>query len=256
MITLIESSHPFSPHIARARESVSDTISGVGRYIESGVSRWITFERGVERELKCIAPGEILGPRLEIYYSIGEVKAILPPDESLTPGIIYVLISGLSASVITRTRSLPLRFLSPPLFTLAAMPYFLPKTSRNIRSYLSEVEDHHFPSFAAKHDQFTANATTHTEQLVIRFGRVSEDASRFGRRAVQSVEDATGLKVGEAVKRGQEKVEREKQRQMKDDQAQVGQVEKLGYVVEQKPVAEIVVPVTPTRNMEQPKRYV
>lgn len=188
------------------------------------------------------------------FSFLGEIKSILPPDESLTPGIIYVLISGLTASVFTRTRSLPLRFLSPPLFTLAAMPLFLPKTSHSIRTYLSDVEDEYFPDFAAGHDQFLANATTNTGQFLDRFGRVGEEAKGLGRRAVKGVENATGLKVGEAVRRGQERVEREKERLERDPH--VGQVEMVGYVVEQRPVAEIVVPVAESPSRERVKRMV
>ncbi len=49
-ITLIDSPHPLSPYIARARESVAGALSGAGGHIGSGVSRWITFERRVEGE--------------------------------------------------------------------------------------------------------------------------------------------------------------------------------------------------------------
>ncbi len=134
------------------------------------------------------------------------------------------------------------------------MPLFLPKTSHNIRTYLSDVEDEYFPDFAAGHDQFLANATTHTGQFLDRFGRVGEEAKGLGRRAVKGVENATGLKVGEAVRRGQERVEREKERLERDPH--VGQVEMVGYVVEQRPVAEIVVPVAESPSRERVKRMV
>ena len=49
----MESPHPLSPYVARARESVADGLSGLGGFVESGVSRWITFERRVERESSC-----------------------------------------------------------------------------------------------------------------------------------------------------------------------------------------------------------
>jgi len=240
---------------------VTDAISGAGGYVESGVSRWITFERRVER--KCPPCPDLCNHPLKHYiasyrklilgFVVDEVKSVLPPDESLTPGLIYVLISGLTASVLTRTRSLPLRFLSPPFFTLAAMPYFLPKTSHKIRSYLSDVEDEYFPGFAAQHDQFLANASTHTQQFLSRFGRVGEGAKGLGQRAVEGVENATGLKVGEAVRRGQERVEREKE---KGHEVLPLEVKTVGYVVEQKPVAEIVVPVAPTPAKERVKREV
>ena len=134
------------------------------------------------------------------------------------------------------------------------MPFFLPKTSHNVRSYLSDVEDTHFPAFAARHDQFVANATTHTGMLLDRFGRVGEDASRWGQRAVEGVGTATGLRVGEAVRKEQEKVEKVKERLERETQP--AQVERVGYVVEQRPVAEVVVPVAPSPGRQQVKREV
>ena len=136
----------------------------------------------------------------------------MPKDESLTPGLIYVLIAGLTGSVISRTRAFPLRFLTPPLFTLAAMPYFLPKTSHNIRSYLSEVEDRHFPEFAASHDQLNAQLGMHWHQLTARLGSAGEDARGWGQKAVKGIEKNTGLRVGDVVSRGKEKLEAEKER--------------------------------------------
>lgn len=134
------------------------------------------------------------------------------------------------------------------------MPYFLPKTSHNIRTYLSDVENELVPEFAARHDQILATASTHTEMLLRRFGRFGEHAGRLGRRAVEGVESTTGLKVGEAVRRSQERVEKEKNRLERNDMPAA--VETAGYVVEQRPVAEVVVPVAPSPAREKVERDV
>lgn len=167
----------------------------------------------------------------------------MPRDEALTPGIIYVLIAGLTGSVISRTRAFPIRFLTPPLFTVLAMPYFLPKTSHNIRQYLSEVEDKQFPEFAARHDQIMATSESHFQQLKDRVGGAGQDVGKWGKNAVEGIERNTGLKVGDVVRRGQEaagKVRNELERKAPPAGTQV---ERVGYVVEQKPVAELVRPV-------------
>jgi len=104
------------------------------------------------------------------------------------------------------------------------MPYFLPKTSHNIRTYLSDVENELVPEFAARHDQILATASTHTEMLLRRFGR-------FG-----------------------ERVEKEKNRLERNDMPAA--VETVGYVVEQRPVAEVVVPVAPSPAREKVERDV
>lgn len=50
IVTLVETPHPISPYIAQAREATTETLGGARGYVEEGVSRWIGFERRVERE--------------------------------------------------------------------------------------------------------------------------------------------------------------------------------------------------------------
>ena len=167
----------------------------------------------------------------------------MPRDENLNPGIIYVLIAGLTGSVLSRTRAFPIRFLTPPLFTVLAMPYFLPKTSHNIRQYLSTLEDRHFPDFAARHDQIMATSESHFEMLKDRVGGASKDMTNWSKSAVEGIEKGTGLKVGDVVRRGQEaagKVRNELEAKVPEKGVKM---EKVGYVVEQRPVAELVRPV-------------
>ncbi|TYJ54147.1 hypothetical protein B9479_005245 [Cryptococcus floricola] len=220
-VTLVETQNPIVPYITQSREAVSGVLGDAKGAVQGGVSKWISFERGIERE----------------------VKSVLPSDEPLNPGLIYVLISGLSGSVLTRTRSLPIRFLAPPIFTLLAFPYFLPKTSHNIRSYFSNLENKHFPEFAAKHDHIVQTGIAHTSGLFYRIGDAAEDAREWGHKAVEGVEKTTGLRLGEAVSR----VEKEQGRlaEQKAVAVPVQKYETVGYVVEQKPVAEVVAPVEP-----------
>jgi organizing structure protein 2 len=171
---------------------------------------------------------------------------VLPKDESLTPGIIYVLIAGLSGSVLTRTRAFPVRWLTPPVFALAAMPYFLPKTSHNLRNYLSDVEDKYVPELAQRHDSVNAGLSNHWEMLKDRLGSASQKAEGWGNQAVRGIESSTGLRVGDAIKKGQEKVEQQRQKMEGGIRmpAEGVKVQTVGYVVETKPVAEIVAPVS------------
>lgn len=127
------------------------------------------------------------------------MKQIIAPDEPLNPGIIYVLVAGLTGSVLTRTRSFPVRFLAPPLFTLAALPYFLPKTSHNLRAYLSDVEDRVAPEFAAKHDHFNAMLGAHWHMALDKVRGAGRDADGWAQKARQGVQDATGLNVSPGV---------------------------------------------------------
>jgi organizing structure protein 2 len=132
------------------------------------------------------------------------------------------------------------------------MPYFLPKTSHNIRQYLSEVENRQFPELAARHDQIMATSESHWEMLKDRVGGASQDMSSWSKNAVEGIERNTGLKVGDVVRRGQEaagKVRNELERKAPPAETKV---ERVGYVVEQKPVAELVRPVSVAADASAP----
>lgn len=76
------------------------------------------------------------------------------------------------------------------------MPYFLPKTSHNIRAYLSDVEDRVAPEFAAKHDHFNSMMNMHYHMALDKLRGASSDVDGWAQRARQGVQDATGLNVG------------------------------------------------------------
>jgi organizing structure protein 2 len=137
------------------------------------------------------------------------------------------------------------------------MPFFLPQTSHNLRNYLARVEDNRFPELAAQHDQLNHTISSHWNALRSRVGGAGEEAQGWAQRAVDGVERSTGLRVGDAVRRGQERVEREKEKLQGGLRATDGQkMEVVGYVVEQRPVAEIVAPVDDRRVSIEGKRAV
>lgn len=177
------------------------------------------------------------------------MKSVIPSDEPLTPGIIYVLIAGLSGSVLTRTRAFPIRWLAPPLFTIISAPFFLPKTSANIRSYLSRVEDAHMPELAREHDRLNARVGSLWNQSVQTVSGAGDQAKGWTERAVQTVEDSTGLRVGAGIRKAQEVAAGDIKKRVDEAKAlRENKTETVGYVVEQKPVAEIVRPVEGDRK--------
>ncbi|EIW68080.1 hypothetical protein TREMEDRAFT_45042 [Tremella mesenterica DSM 1558] len=201
-ITLIEQQNPLTPYIAQGRESATSLFGGAAGYVKDGVGRWITFERKVEHH----------------------VKAVLPPDEPLLPGSIYVLVSSLTASVLTRSRSFPIRFISPPLFALISLPYFLPKTSHNLQRVLSDLEDTHMPEFSQRHERFVSTGVAHFNMTLERIKGSGDDLRGWTKEAVEGVEKKTGLRLGQTYSSKVDKVE----------------VERVGVLVEEKPVGEVV----------------
>jgi MICOS complex subunit MIC26 len=163
------------------------------------------------------------------------VKTVLPKDEKLNPGILYVLIAGLSASVLARQRNFLVRFTLPPLFVVAAMPYFLPKTSHNLRNYLSDLEDKYLPEMAAQHDKINGQLGMHWEMLKDRFGGIGNTVEEYSAKARQGVEGATGLRLG--------------QRLNQRPRSEAVPVETVGILVEERPIAEVVVPVESEKKL-------
>jgi organizing structure protein 2 len=102
------------------------------------------------------------------------------------------------------TGNILVRLLLPPTLLVAASPYFLPRTSANIRAYLSNVEDAHFPELAAQHR--AVNATLHDtfSSAISRVEHVGEDVGELGGKVVHAVEEHTGLRLGEALGRARE----------------------------------------------------
>lgn len=185
------------------------------------------------------------------------------------PGLIYVLVAGLTGSVLSRTRAFPVRFLAPPTFAAVALPYFLPKTAHNLRRYISDAEDKYIPELAEKHDRFNSQLELHWHLAADKLSGAGDDARAWSAKAVEGVESATGLSVAQAVRQGQAKVETQVEKARREVAGKVAEVrskvetvkdeaeaklkadaeaiapkyETIAVVVEQKPIAEIVAPV-------------
>ncbi|KAJ6472023.1 apolipo protein O-domain-containing protein, partial [Mycena sanguinolenta] len=176
-ILLEDAPSALEEHIGTARRALTGTYRDAHSQVQGVVSQWIGVEHRVENR----------------------IKAILPPDERLVPGTLYAAVGFLSGAILARHRSLALRFLLPPLLGGAAFVHFLPKTSANVRAYASELEDAHFPSVAEKHEIGKAHAAMTWAR--VRDGTASARESVRGSvmAAVVRLQDATGLRIGEAL---------------------------------------------------------
>ncbi|KAF5390005.1 hypothetical protein D9757_003854 [Collybiopsis confluens] len=182
-IVLQEVPSELERQIGAFRRQATSTYRDAHAQVQGVVSKWIGVEHAVEHR----------------------VKSIISPEESLTPGILYVGVATLSGSIITRNRSLPLRMIFPPLLLALSANHFLPKTTHNLSEYLSTLEDHYFPTLAQKH----AVANAHTAMTWERI----KDATRSGRdsmyggvvKGVDKVQEMTGLKLNETLNLAEEK---------------------------------------------------
>ncbi|KAI0641347.1 apolipo protein O-domain-containing protein [Trametes meyenii] len=175
-VLLVETPSELERQIGVARQAATTTYLDAHARVQAVISRWIGVEQAVE----------------------SRVKSLIAPDEPLTPGILYVGVATLTGSVLARNR-LFWRMTLPPALLVLSLNHFLPKTTHNASTYLSELEEKHFPTFAEKHEIAKAHSAMTWDRV--------KDATQNGRETfsngvadlVGRVEEATGLKLRETL---------------------------------------------------------
>ncbi|CAD6888096.1 unnamed protein product [Tilletia controversa] len=176
-ITLVETHTELERQVGSIRRSLQSSASSVQHQVQDLTSSWIARERALE----------------------ARVRSLSVPEEPANPGLLYVGVATLSASVFTRYRSFPIRFLAPPLFFVGSMNYFLPKTAANLSNYYEELENRYVPSLTGPRKSIidaTSKFWARTEGLV---ESARETASKGVKTGLQQVEQGTGLRVGEVL---------------------------------------------------------
>ncbi|KAH8920710.1 hypothetical protein BT69DRAFT_1222459, partial [Atractiella rhizophila] len=200
---LVQEQLPLQNQIRDTRLLVQDYYKQATEQARGLTDRWIRWERGVE----------------------DEVHRVLPKDEKLTPGILYVGVSFLAGSLVARGRSFPIRLLLPPTFLVGSSVYFLPKTSQSIRSYYNHHESSRFPDFHKTRQQYIHSTTEWGRNNLQWVQGLQGKAKELTRSAVQEGEKRTGLKLGSLVDEAREKIEKVKDSEMA--QKALGEVKKL-----------------------------
>jgi len=153
-------------HVVMAYDTSRANVHGV-------VGKWINVEEKVEHR----------------------IKSLIPKDETMTPGILYVGVATMAGSIVGRTRALPIRMLLPPTFFLLSFRYFLPKTASNVRAYASSLEDTYIPSLGAQHAAFNRTVTNSTVKFraTLRSGVGKAESAIEG--VLKKAEEWSGLKL-------------------------------------------------------------
>jgi MICOS complex subunit MIC26 len=191
--------------IGVVRKTVTGVARDVHKRVHGAVSEWIDIEHAVERA--CFINWH-LSPKSHSYVLqlihcfLDRVKALIAPDEPLTPALLYVGVASLSGSILARNRSVFTRVILPPTFLFLSFKYFLPKTTQNVSEYAGSLEEEHFPSLAQKHE--VAISHSHMTWERVRAAGISgRDKVQDGLGgAARKVQELTGLKVNEALGRG------------------------------------------------------
>lgn len=99
--------------------------------------------------------------RLENSFT-GTVASLAPPKESgekIMPGAIYVLVSAMAGSIVTRNRNILLRTTVPVAVGIAASYAILPLTTRNVGDLAWSYEER-YPVIAENHLRAKERVTT------------------------------------------------------------------------------------------------
>lgn len=159
-------------NIKKARTYVTDRFRRADEVMRGTVDHIIMFERTAERTL----------------------KQLRPRDEALMPGALYVGVSTLFSSILTRNRALPIRFLTPVLFFVGSGKLFLPHLTRNVGDF-AYAQEARVPEVRRVHDQLRGQVA---RGLWVA-GQKVEDAEHFVDGAVENTRSAfertSGLKV-------------------------------------------------------------
>ena len=99
---------------------------------------------------------------------------------------------------MTRSRSFPIRFLSPPLALLASSSYLLPKTTHNVSLYAGALEKAYIPTIYEQQVAVGHQVKDLWEQARGKAAEVGDKASRVAEDAREKVKEGSGLKLQKA----------------------------------------------------------
>ncbi|KAF9219890.1 hypothetical protein BS17DRAFT_371352 [Gyrodon lividus] len=176
-LVLLDTPSLLELRIGQVRRELCGYCSGARAQVQGIIDRWIHVEGMVE----------------------SRIKSFRDPSEPLNPGLLYTGVSALTASVLVRSRSLPTRFLLPPLSLLGAFAYFLPRTADRVGDWVEELEGTYAPRAGEIRRTGVAHTSMAWAMLGDRFREGKQALGRGARSAVEGIEDSTGLKLGDAV---------------------------------------------------------
>lgn len=130
---------------------------------------------------------------------LARLTSFRDPTEPLNPGLLYTGISALTASVIVRSRALPVRFLFPPLSLIGAFAYFLPRTAGRVGGWVEELEGKYAPRFGEIRRTSVAHTGMALGMLGDRYKEGKEGLGKGARAMVEGIESSTGLKLSGAL---------------------------------------------------------
>ncbi|KAG9310760.1 apolipo protein O-domain-containing protein [Chiua virens] len=176
-LVLLAIPSPLELQIRQVRQQVCGYYLDGRTQVQSVIDRWIHVEEVVESRL----------------------KSFRDPVEPLNPGLLYTGISALTASVIVRSRSLPVRFLFPPLSFVGAFAYFLPRTASRVGSWVEDLETKYAPHVGEIRRTGVAHTSMALDMLGEKYKEGKGGLGKGARSVVEGIESSTGLRLSAAL---------------------------------------------------------
>jgi organizing structure protein 2 len=162
--------------------------------VQGVIDRWIHVEEAVE----CTFFSRLYGLASHLSL-VARLKSFRDPTEPLNPGLLYTGISALTASVVVRARSLPVRFLFPPLSFIGAFTYFLPRTAGRVGGWVEELEGRYVPRVGEIRRTSVAHTSMALGMLGEKYREGREGLGKGARSVVEGIESTTGLRMSGAL---------------------------------------------------------
>lgn len=129
----------------------------------------------------------------------GTVSSLHNKREDLLPNAIYIVIGGLSGTILARRRGILARAFLPVAFGLASFKYFLPETFANTTGFAWKVEQRTVPELA--------NSQVRAMEKAGDFVNLVEQSAKSGQEKVHAgvetlrrqISVVTGLNIDEEV---------------------------------------------------------
>lgn len=127
------------------------------------------------------------------------VASLKSEHEDLLPGSIYILVAGLSGSVIARRHNFVVRALLPVALGVGAFGYFLPETFRNTRALVWSWEQKS-PRLADAHTSVEKSTEDLVNGITNTWDRSQATLENGVHKTRDFIADTTGLQIGSSKK--------------------------------------------------------
>lgn len=177
-------------------ETISDKDNGVVVHVSKVLSSYVEVARqylntGVDETTRI--SGDLFERFIRDERGAAKTIASLKDEhEDVLPAAIYVLIAGLTGSILSRRRNILFRGLAPIIFGTGAFAYLLPRTFDNTRSLAWKLEKEQVPELAEKQIEAQKQVTDLQKKAQDIYDDGEKEVQKGWKSTRQTIKDWTG----------------------------------------------------------------